>query len=67
MFHPDEETNWTCPMCCYFLKAQTKFHKLDMFNLINKIMHCPFQSDSREACAKSCEKLCTFYLDAEPF
>ena len=67
MFHPNEEINSTCFICCYFLKAQTKFHKVDMFNLISKIMHCRFENDSCETSAKSCEKLSKFYLDAEPF
>ncbi|XP_074632623.1 uncharacterized protein LOC141891508 [Acropora palmata] len=67
VIHPEEETKCTCAMCSYFLKAQTKFHKLDMFNLLHKTMHCPFENDSCKTCAKSCQKLKKFYLNAPPF
>ena len=67
MFHPDEETKWTCPMCCYFLKAQTKFHKRDMYKLLRNMMYSPFENDWCKTGAKSRKKLWKFYLNAQPF
>ena len=65
--HPEEVISWTCIICCFFIKARTKFHKLDIFKLMNKIMYCPCENGSCERCAKADGKLCEFYLNEEPF
>lgn len=67
VIHPGEETKSTCAICSYFLKAQTKFHKVEIFRLLHKTMHCSFENDSCKTCAKSCKKLKKFYLNAQPF
>ena len=60
MIHPEEETKSTCAMCSYFLKVQTKFHKLDMVKLFRKTMYFSFINESSKKSEKFCKKLTNF-------
>ena len=55
------------PNVLLFFKAQTNFHKVDIFYLINKILYCNCENGSCETCAKAFGKLYKFYLNEEPF
>ena len=48
-----------------FLKPLKLFHKVDIFNLFQRIICCSCASESCKTCSKSCKKLCKYY--AEPF